>query len=148
MKVIPTVAALLLFAAPGFAQSAPQSPPPPALNEVNADNQEAGRFVAQAAHCAGGAEQALRHQIESIQSGQPDYGAMLVSTANQLHYQIDKMQPSLGRQWGALVSLKLRRSGAGTDVYETQFEHARVQWEIACQNSQGKITGIAFKTLS
>jgi hypothetical protein len=42
-------------------------------------------------------KQALRHQIEAIESGQPDYGAMTPSTATMLRGQI---QPELARVCG------------------------------------------------
>lgn len=143
MRVILTVGAFLLVALPVSAQDAVAP-----LNQVTADNQLAGWAGPASPRCAGGAEQALRHQIESIEAGQPDYDAMQEKTANELRHQIGGIQPSLNRQWGALASLKLRRSVQGTAVYEAKFERARVEWRISCQNLQGKITGLAFKTLS
>jgi len=155
LKLIPALAALLLAAAPCFAQSAPERDPngtggvpTPPLNQVTADNQQAGAplFTLPRNTCPGGIEQALRHQIETMVAGPPDYGAMTPSVANQWRTEIDRSAPAT-RQWGALVSLK-PYSRAWRSAYEAQFEHARVQWKIACKSSHGKITGISFKTLS
>ena len=137
MKIIRTIGALLLIATPSVAQNvfdpmalpwrSDGTPPPPLFG---------ARF-----------ERALRHQIQAIEAGQPDYDAMTTDTANQLRDQFARFQPTPAQQWGALVSLKFRRSTPREDVYEARFEKARVQWIIA-QNRKGKITGFSFKTLS
>ena len=94
-----------------------------------------------------GTEQALRHQIVSMQAGQPDYGAMTALTAAQARYQNDKMEV-LVRQWGALVSLKFV-SGAGpqSDVYDATFEHVRVRWTISL-GALSKVSGLGYKVFA
>jgi hypothetical protein len=145
MRLISAIGAFLLIAAPVSAND--QMTP---LNTVSAGDQGPAypSDPPPSPRCAGGAEQALRHQIQAIEAGQPDYTAMQARTANQLRTQITNIQPSLNTQWGALQSLKLRRAAWGIATYEATFERAHVEWRIACQNSQGKITGLAFKTLS
>ena len=137
MKINRTIGVLLLIATPSVAQNvfdpmalpgrSDGAPPPPLFG---------ARF-----------EQALRHQIEAIEAGQPDYDVMTPKTADQLRNQFARIQPAPAQQWGTLVSLRFQRSTPREDVYEARFEKARVQWIIA-QNQKGKITGIAFKTLS
>ena len=73
---------------------------------------------------------------------------MAPNTANQLRSQLTRIEPSLTRQWGAFLSLKLQSRTAWSEEYEARFQHARVRWKIACQGAGGKITGIAFRTLS
>jgi hypothetical protein len=155
MKLIPAFGAAVLAASPCFAQSAPErgSPagaPAPPLNTVTADNQQAGRpsFTRPYDACPGGAEQELRHQIETMVAGQPDYDVRAPKVAAEWCSLMDKHSP-VTRQWGALLSLTQYSRALGSTVeYEAQFEHARVQWKIACRSSYGKITGISFKTLS
>jgi hypothetical protein len=137
MKIIRTIGVLLLIATPSVAQNvfdpmalpwrSDGAPSPPLFG---------ARF-----------EQALRHQIEAIEAGQPDYDVMTPKTADQLRNQFARIQPAPAQQWGTLLSLRFQRSTPREDVYEARFEKARVQWIIA-QNQKGKITGIAFKTLS
>ena len=151
MKLIPALVSCLaafgLAIGPSFAQRAP-SDPTPVLNWVTADNQHAGDRTGPArwpGACAGGSEQALRHQIETLAAGQPDYAAM-APVAAQWRSQIERLGPSVTRQWGALLSLKGTPLHRG--LFEARFEHVRLRWEIVCQSSYGKITGISFKTLS
>jgi hypothetical protein len=143
MRVVTTIGALLLIATPVSAQRSV-----PSLNTVSADNQSAGRAWLRAPRCAGGITYALRHQIDAIQAGQPDYDAMEKYTANALRDQIARIEPSLTAQWGKLVSLKSVRHMPAAGTYEAQFERARVRWQITCASTQGKITGLSFQTLS
>jgi hypothetical protein len=140
MKLIRTIAALLLVATPSFAQNVfdPMAVParPEGASAFPLTIVPGPRF-----------EKALRHQIEAIEVGQPDYDAMTQDTAKKLRGQFSGIAPAPAQQWGALLSLNFRRATPREDVYEARFEKARVQWIIA-QNRQGKITGIAFKTLS
>ena len=159
MKLIPvlihSLGAALLAASPSFAQPAPERAPngpggvpPPPLNNVTADNQQAGQplFTFPRDTCPGGTEQALRHQIETLAAGQPYYEEMAPKVATEWRTQIDKVGP-VTRQWGALIALKPHPKFWGA-TYEARFERARVQWKIACKSDDGKITGISFKTLS
>jgi hypothetical protein len=160
MRVISTIGAALLVAAPAFAQPAnsppPESTPPmvlynptvqPPLSEAlpsspywpGVESPERSRLIARS-------EQALRHQIEAIEAGRPDYAVMTTKTANQLRFQLNKIQPSLVRQWGAFLSLERRPTSGGND-YEAKFERARVWWQVKL-DAKGLIAGIAFKTLS
>lgn len=135
-------AALLLVTAPAFAEEAPIPSLPP---DVVLQAPQLSFIPRKTPHP--GSEQALRHQIEAIAAGQPDYDAMTPSTAGQLRNQFAGIAPAPALQWGALLSLEFQRYTAQTDVYEARFQKARVRWVIAL-NRQGKITGIAFKTLS
>jgi hypothetical protein len=138
MKITRTIGAFLLMAAPCFAQTDPMALPSRPEGEASfpLTVSTSPRF-----------EKALRHQIDAIEAGQPDYDAMTAKTADRLRGQFAGIHPALAQQWGALISLKFRHSTPREDVYEARFEKARVQWIIA-QNRQGKIIGIAFKTLS
>jgi hypothetical protein len=138
MTFIRTIGALLLLTAPAVGQTDPMALPSRPEGEASfpLSVSSSPRF-----------ERALRQQIEAIEAGQPDYDAMTSKTANQLRGQFAGIHPAPAQQWGALVSLKFRHSTPREDVYEARFEKARVQW-IIVQNQQGKITGIAFKTLS
>ena len=141
MKFILT-AALLLVTAPAFAEEAPIPPLPP---EVVLQAPQLSFIPSKTPHP--GSEQALRRQIEAIEAGQPDYDAMTPNTAKLLRGQFSEIRPAPARQWGALISMKLRHSTPREDVYEARFEKARVQWVIALDR-RGKVTGLAFKTLS
>ena len=145
MKINSALGAFLLIATPSSAQNvfdpmALPAPPvmvePPLPHGMGPPQLFGPRF-----------ENALRHQIEAIEAGQPDYDAMTPNTADQLRGQFSQIHPAPAQQWGVLVSLKFRNGTSKADVYEARFERARVRWIIA-QNRQGKITGIAFKTLS
>ena len=89
---------------------------------------------------------ALRHQIESIQAGQPDYDALTSDAAASLRSQIQPIQSDI-RKWGALEMLSYQRSYNGFWVYEARFDRAKVDWLIKPMNDQGKITGIGFLRL-
>jgi hypothetical protein len=166
MRVIPTAAALMFCASiPSFAQ---QNASDQAMNNQNTvSNQDNSSYAAmqnlnaqyravppiytprRARMTPGpGTEEALRHQIAAIEAGQPDYHALSTGTANQLRYQVARIQPALSRQWGTFVSLQfLGGTARGADIYEARFEHAQVRWEIGSLDGHGKITAIAFKTL-
>jgi len=138
MKFILVASAMMLFASPAIAQIAVATPDYPGPQP--AGGAEHARVAPNS-----GTELALRHQIESLQAGQPDYDAMLALTAAGMRYQNEKLQPYV-RRWGALVSLKFVSASGPGDVYDATFEHGRVRWTIKV-GELGKITGLGFKTL-
>jgi len=149
MKLILTAGALLLIPASALAQSgpSPDAPPPPNLAFVPEDLHLVPKFMG-----AGGShansEQALRHQIEAIEAGAPDYAAMTPKIAETLRVQVGQILPPLAQQWGRLQSLKFQYPTQGGDVYEARFERARVRWVIVLSKEKDKISAIAFKTLT
>ncbi|MBA2589787.1 MAG: hypothetical protein H0U98_14315 [Alphaproteobacteria bacterium] len=139
MKLALIASAVMFFASPAMAQVAVATVEYPGL-------QPAGGSEGARTSPSPGTEQALRHQIASLEAGQADYSAMGALTAAGLRYQNGKLQPQI-RQWGALVSLKFVSASGVADVYEATFVHARVRWTIKL-GSLGKITSIGYKPLS
>ena len=149
MKLILTAGALLIISTPALAQSgaSPDAPPPPNLAYVPEELHTLPNFLGPRGNHAK-SEQALRHQIEAIQAGAPDYDAMTPKIADTLRMQVGRIMPPLASQWGRLVSLKFQYPTVGGDVYEARFEYARVRWAILGSETQKKIAGRAFQTLA
>src|SRR4051812_48153628 len=139
MKLTLIASALMLFASPAMAQVAVATDDYPGPQP--AGGPERVRKVPSLS-----TELALRHQIESLQAGQPDYSAMGALTASGMRYQNEKLQLYV-RQWGALVSLAFVSASGGSDVYDATFKHGRVRWTIKL-GELGKITNFGFKTVS
>ena len=149
MTRISIAVALLMLSASAMAQQSPTSGtmPPPDLSFVPEHLHQIPDFGKPRGTRAL-SEPALRHQIEAIEAGGPDYDAMTPRIAQTLRGQIDLIRPSLADQWGALQSLKFKYPTQGGDVYEARFERARVRWVIVYSKAQEKISAIAFKTLA
>jgi hypothetical protein len=128
----------LLIAAPAFGQApAGEDAPGPAgsTSGLTSDPEQAIR-------------NALHHQIEAILASQPDYEALTPDTAVTFRSSIEPIQTKLS-QWGKLEIVNpypaLR---SGWYVYQVVFDNALVEWAVKPLDAQGKITGLAFKTLS
>jgi DNA-binding beta-propeller fold protein YncE len=92
-----------------------------------------------------GTEAAVRHQIEGLLRGEPDYGAMTPDLADVSRPQAEGILKNAA-QWGALKSLTLDSiTPQGMDIYDAEFEHASIQWGIAPLTSDGKISVLFFR---
>ncbi|HEY2009369.1 MAG TPA: M56 family metallopeptidase [Rhizomicrobium sp.] len=96
-----------------------------------------------------GTEAALRHQIESMEKGQPDYSAMVPSLAQVVRQYYDSGQISIQR-WGAFKSIAFRENQNGNDVYLVEFDKQLVAWTVGPLQPDGKIgpvfnVGLAIK---
>ena len=89
-----------------------------------------------------GTEAALRHQIESMETGQRDYAPLTPQLAAAAQAQwpgTSQMIASLG----ALKSLTFKNvAPGGMDVYDVIFERGHVEWRIAPLTADGKISGM------
>lgn len=90
---------------------------------------------------APGTEAALRHQIETLERGEPDYDAMgpgLVEATRQQLPQITVMFKKVG----ALKTLKFSKVlPNGSDVYLATFEHGDMECTITPLSPTGKVSG-------
>lgn len=78
-----------------------------------------------------GTEAALRHLIEGIVSGNPDYDAMSPGLAAATREQLPNLQLGLG-DLGAIESTRFLGVGAqGEDVYSVRHENGASHWRIA-----------------
>jgi bla regulator protein BlaR1 len=90
-----------------------------------------------------GSEAAVRHLIEGIASGKPNYAEMSPALADAARQQFPQMAASLA-QLGAVQSIEFRGVGKqGFDVYEVRHEHGMSRWRIALDD-HGIITGALF----
>jgi Zn-dependent protease with chaperone function len=109
-----------------------------------------GSAVAQAADAPHpGTEAALRHQIESMEKGQPDYSAMVPSLAQVVRQYYDSGQINIQR-WGVFKSIAFRENQNGNDVYLVEFDKQLVAWTVGPLQPDGKIgpifnVGLAIK---
>lgn len=131
MRFALTVGTMLLIGAPAFGQEVL-----PPLGGENIFIPVPGQSI----------HDAVRHQINSIEAGQPDYDAMTSDAAASLRSQIQPIQSDI-RKWGALEVLNYQYSKNGWWVYEARFKHAKIDWLIKPMDNQGKITGIGFLRL-
>ncbi|HEY2069894.1 MAG TPA: M56 family metallopeptidase [Rhizomicrobium sp.] len=94
-----------------------------------------------------GTEDALRHQIDGLASGNPDYGKMMPSLAagtrqmlGDLHAKVDS--------WGPVTAVKFVGVGKnGMDVYEVTCRNKRSKWEVAPLTPDGRISSIFFEEI-
>lgn len=87
-----------------------------------------------------GSEQALRHLIQGLASGKPDYEQMSPELAAATRQQLTTLNNGL-KSAGALISLKFKGVGPqGADIYEAQHEHAAFEWRISL-TADGKVAG-------
>jgi Domain of unknown function (DUF3471) len=88
-----------------------------------------------------GTEAALRHQIETIQRGEPDYDAMGPGLAKATHEQLQQLT-QLMQGMGRLRAVIFKRVlPNGADVYLATFTHGRLECTISPLSSDGKIEG-------
>jgi hypothetical protein len=90
-----------------------------------------------------GSEEILRHYIEAIGRGEPDYGRMTAEVAIQTRQQLALQQAILGRL-GALRAVSFRGvSNLGSDIYLAHFANGSAEWRISLIKD-GKIGRIAL----
>ena len=91
-----------------------------------------------------GSEAALRHQIEALEHGQPDYDVMTEGLATLTRPQV----PRIGRQFallGPLQAISFRGVGfSGWDIYEAKFTNGILINRILL-TPNGKVTGLRFE---
>lgn len=91
-----------------------------------------------------GSEAALRHQIESIEQGNPDLSAMSDELAAATRPQVPRMERRFALA-GPLQSLSFLGVGsAGTDIYEARFAKSVMISRIVLA-PDGKIFGLLFQ---
>jgi CubicO group peptidase (beta-lactamase class C family) len=95
---------------------------------------------------APGSEARLRHAIEELKTGQPDYSEMTPTFADITRRQLSDLQSTI-LQLGAVQSLTFKGVGpGGADIYEVKFEKGLFEWRISL-TPEGKIEGIGFRPL-
>ena len=103
----------------------------------DADDAEQARFQAaleeriKDRQPAPGSEAALRHIIESLARGAPDYAALAPDRANTLRISSAGFSARL-RKFGALQSIAFKSTNQnGVDAFAVTFEHAQTDWSIS-----------------
>lgn len=92
-----------------------------------------------------GTEAALKHQIESMQEGHRDYGALTPTFASAIKEAEPVILASLSGM-GALKSIKFRSvTPGGMDTYEVVFERGSTQWFITPLTQDGRIAGMSWR---
>jgi D-alanyl-D-alanine carboxypeptidase len=93
-----------------------------------------------------GTEAALRHIIDSLQKGAPDYSRMAPTLADATRRQADGIKTALD-QLGPLKSMTFQSVGpAGADIYIVAFEKGSLEWRISL-DADGRIGGLIFRRL-
>ena len=91
-----------------------------------------------------GTEEALRHQIDGLMSGKPDYSKMVPTLAAGTRQMLADLHTMIAA-WGPVTSVKFVGVGKnGMDVYQVTCAHKRSKWEVAPLTPDGKISGIFF----
>jgi beta-lactamase regulating signal transducer with metallopeptidase domain len=92
-----------------------------------------------------GTEAALRHQIESMETGRRDYSVLTPTLAST----VKEMEPNILAalsSMGPLKSIKFRAvTPGGMDIYDVAFERGSSQWVITPLTADGKISGMAWR---
>ncbi|HZX66417.1 MAG TPA: hypothetical protein VFE76_13520, partial [Myxococcales bacterium] len=93
-----------------------------------------------------GTEAALRHAIDGLQKGTPDYESLVPQLADATRRQLPRLKADLA-QLGALQSVTFKGVGPhGADIYEVGFEHGRSEWRVLL-GSDGKVEFLNFHPL-
>jgi CubicO group peptidase (beta-lactamase class C family) len=93
-----------------------------------------------------GTEAALRHAIDGLLKGTPDYTSMIPQLADSVRQQQPRLKANFA-QLGALKSVTFKGVGpAGADIYEVKFEHGKTVWRIIL-GSDGKVEFLNFHPL-
>jgi hypothetical protein len=92
---------------------------------------------------------ALRHLVEGIRAGDPDYAALSPALGHALRQQLPMLQ-TIGRRMGEIVSIDHLESVTETyEVFELRREHGNARWRISLApdgtiaNAQAMVTGSA-----
>ena len=88
-----------------------------------------------------GSEAALRHYIDGMMTGTPDYATMEPALAKVTRDNISQFQSTM-KQFGAVQSVQFKGVGdQGWDVYEVQHANGKLTYRISLA-SNGKVDGI------
>lgn len=91
-----------------------------------------------------GTEDALRHQIDGLMSGNPHYGTMVPALAAGTRQMLGDLHKKVAA-WGPVEAVKFVGVGKdGMDVYEVTCRNKRSKWEVAPLTPDRKISGIFF----
>lgn len=91
-----------------------------------------------------GTEEALRHQIAGLMSGNPDYSKMAPSLAAGTRQMLGDLHKKIAA-WGPVKSVKFVGVGKnGMDLYDVISRNMRSKWEVAPLTPDGKISGMFF----
>ena len=91
-----------------------------------------------------GTEAALRHQIETLERGEPDYSAMGPGLAEATRQQLPQIK-DLFKRIGVLKSLVFSKVlPNGADLYIATFEHGQLECMILPLSPTGRVTGDFF----
>ena len=94
-----------------------------------------------------GTEAALRHNIESMEKGEPDYSAMGPSLAAATLAQWPALQYTIS-SLGPLKSITFQSvSPGGADLYDVAFERANTVWNVSPLLADGKTDAMGFRRL-
>jgi beta-lactamase regulating signal transducer with metallopeptidase domain len=94
-----------------------------------------------------GTADALRHQIEGLASGNPDYGTMAPTLAAGTRQMLGDLHAKVAA-WGPVTSVAFVGVGKdGMDVYNVTCRNKRSKWNIAPLTPDGKISSIFFEEI-
>jgi beta-lactamase regulating signal transducer with metallopeptidase domain len=97
------------------------------------------RFAAQTPEP--GSETALRHLVEGLISGHPDYSAMGPGLASAARAQLPRLHAGAA-SYGAIQSIQFLGVGKnGWDVYDVRQQHGISHWQINLDPTSGKVIG-------
>ncbi|MDE2110216.1 MAG: DUF3471 domain-containing protein [Alphaproteobacteria bacterium] len=94
-----------------------------------------------------GTEAFIRHHIEAMEKGKPDYSGMTPALAAAARDQ-NAQASQLIRKLGAFQSIKfVKVSPQGVDVYDVTFEHGQTEWYISPLGPDGKVGRLFFRPI-
>jgi hypothetical protein len=93
---------------------------------------------------AAGSEAAVKHMVEGLIAGKPDYDMMSPGLANATRQQLTGLQSTFAG-FGALQSITFKSVGpGGADVYQVKFEKASIDYRIWL-SPDGKVDSANFR---
>jgi len=91
-----------------------------------------------------GTEAALRHQIDGLMRGAPDYERMAPTLAAGTRQMLPTLHAMVAK-WGPVKSVTfVGVDKDGTDIYEVTCQNGRSKWQIGPLTADGKISTIFF----
>lgn len=94
-----------------------------------------------------GTQAAMRHQIATLESGEPDYSSMGSGLVDATRQQLPQIE-ALFKRLGALKSLTFHNVlPDGADMYLATFEHGQLECTIPPLSADGKVTGVFYHLL-
>jgi hypothetical protein len=93
-----------------------------------------------------GTEESLRHYIDSLATGRPNYEEMSPQLAASVRQQLPKIMAIVARLGGFRSLTYTGTDADGSDVYEAAFDHGKLEWHIAPLVG-GKVTKRSFRAL-